>query len=43
MSENNKGLKFYDNLNLTHSHNDEDLQVVYKEWALPMTMTMTIY
>jgi len=33
MSENNKGLKFYDNLDLTHSHNDEDLQVVYKEWA----------
>ena len=34
MSENNKGLKFYDNLDLTHSHNDEDLQVVYKEWAV---------
>ena len=33
MNENNKGLKFYDNLDLTHSHNDEDLQVVYKEWA----------
>ena len=33
MSENNKGLKFYDNLDLTHSHNDEDLQNVYKEWA----------
>jgi len=33
MSENNKGLKFYDNLDLTHSYNDEDLQVVYKEWA----------
>ena len=33
MSENNKGLKFCDNLDLTHSHNDEDLQVVYKEWA----------
>ncbi len=33
MSENKKGLKFYDNLDLTHSHNDEDLQVVYKEWA----------
>jgi len=33
MSENNKGLKFYDNLDLTHSHNDEDLQDVYKEWA----------
>jgi len=33
MSENNKGLIFYDNLDLTHSHNDEDLQVVYKEWA----------
>ena len=33
MSENNKGLKFYDNLNLTHSHNHEDLQDVYKEWA----------
>lgn len=33
MSENNKGLKFYDNLDLTHSHNDEDLQVIYKEWA----------
>ena len=33
MSDNNKGLKFYDNLDLTHSHNDEDLQVVYKEWA----------
>ena len=33
MSENNKGLEFYDNLNLTHSHNDEDLQDVYKEWA----------
>ena len=33
MSKNNKGLKFYDNLDLTHSHNDEDLQVVYKEWA----------
>jgi len=33
MSENNKGLKFYDNLDLTHSYNDEDLQDVYKEWA----------
>ena len=45
MSENNKGLKFYNNLDLTHSHNDENLQVVYnshndedlqdayKEWA----------
>ena len=33
MSEKNKVLKFYDNLDLTHSHNDEDLQVVYKEWA----------
>jgi len=33
MSENKKGLKFYENLDLTHSHNDEDLQVVYKEWA----------
>jgi len=33
MSENNKGLIFYDNLDLTHSDNDEDLQVVYKEWA----------
>ena len=33
MSDNNKGLEFYDNLDLTHSHNDEDLQVVYKEWA----------
>ena len=33
MSENNKGLKFYDNLNLTHSHNDADLQDVYKDWA----------
>jgi len=33
MIENNKGLKFYDNLDLTRSHNDEDLQDVYKEWA----------
>ena len=33
MSENNKGLKLYDNLDLTHSRNDEDLQDVYKEWA----------
>ena len=33
MSENNRGLKFYDNLDLTHSRNDEDLQDVYKEWA----------
>ena len=33
MSEDNKGLKFYDNLDLNHSHNDEDLQIVYKEWA----------
>ena len=33
MIENNKGLKFYDNLDLTDSHNDEDLQDVYKEWA----------
>ena len=33
MSENKKGLKFYENLDLTHSHNDVDLQVVYKEWA----------
>ena len=33
MSENNKGLKFYDNLDLTHSHNDEELQDIYKEWA----------
>jgi len=33
MIDNNKGLKFYDNLDLTHSHNDEDLQDVYKEWA----------
>jgi len=33
MIENNKGLKFYDNLDLTHSQNDEDLQIVYKEWA----------
>ena len=33
MSENEKGLKFYDNLDLAHSHNDEDLQDVYKEWA----------
>jgi hypothetical protein len=28
MSENNKGLKFYDNLDLTTSEGDEDLQVV---------------
>ena len=33
MSENYKGLDFYDNLDLTHSHNDEDLQNVYNEWA----------
>ncbi|MDC0239460.1 class I SAM-dependent methyltransferase [Candidatus Thioglobus sp.] len=33
MSENYKGLEFYDNLDLTHSHNDEDLQNVYKGWA----------
>jgi ubiquinone/menaquinone biosynthesis C-methylase UbiE len=33
MSENEKGLKFYDNLDLAHSHNDEDLMDVYKEWA----------
>jgi len=33
MSENEKGLKFYDNLDLAHSNNDEDLQDVYKEWA----------
>jgi len=33
MNENEKGLKFYDNLDLAHSHNDEDLQDVYKEWA----------
>ena len=33
MSENEKGLKFYNNLDLAHSHNDEDLQDVYKEWA----------
>jgi len=33
MSENKKGLKFYDNLDLAHSNNDEDLQDVYKEWA----------
>jgi len=33
MSENYKGLKFYDNLDLTHSHNDDDLQEIYKEWA----------
>jgi len=33
MIKNYKGLKLYDNLDLTHSHNDEDLQVVYKEWA----------
>ena len=31
MSENNKGLEFLDKA--YHSHNDEDLQVVYKEWA----------
>jgi len=33
MSDNKKGLKFYDNLDLAHSNNDEDLQDVYKEWA----------
>jgi len=33
MSENNKGLKFYDNLDLTHSHNDEDLKDIYTKWA----------
>ena len=33
MSESNKGLEFYSNLDLTHSHNDKDLQNVYKEWA----------
>ena len=33
MSENQKGLKFYNNLDLAHSHNDEDLRDVYKEWA----------
>ena len=33
MSENYKGLDFYDNLDLTHSHNDEDLQNVYNQWA----------
>ena len=31
MSENNKGLEFLDKA--YHSHNDEDLQFVYKEWA----------
>ena len=33
MGENKKGLKLYDNLDLAHSHNDEDLRDVYKEWA----------
>ena len=33
MSKNKKGLKFYDNLDLTHSYNDEDLKDVYKEWS----------
>ena len=33
MKENNKGLKFYDNLDLLKSQNEEELLDVYKKWA----------
>ena len=33
MKENNKGLKFYDNLDLSKSQNEEELLDVYKKWA----------
>jgi ubiquinone/menaquinone biosynthesis C-methylase UbiE len=33
MKENNKGLKFYDNLDLSTSQNEEELLDVYKKWA----------
>ena len=33
MKENNKGLKFYDNLDLSASQNEEELLDVYKKWA----------
>ena len=33
MKENNKGLKFYDNLDLSASRNEEELLDVYKKWA----------
>ena len=33
MKENNKGLKFFDNLDLSASQNEEELLDVYKKWA----------
>jgi len=33
MKEDNKGLKFYDNLDLSKSQNEEELLDVYKKWA----------
>ncbi len=33
MKDNNKGLKFYDNLDLSSSQNEEELLEVYKKWA----------
>ena len=33
MKEDNKGLKFYDNLDLSASQNEEELLDVYKKWA----------
>jgi len=33
MKENNKGLRFYDNLDLSASQNEEELLDVYKKWA----------
>ncbi len=33
MKEGNKGLKFYDNLDLSASQNEEELLDVYKKWA----------
>ena len=34
MSKNKKGLKLYDNLDLSKSKNEDKLLVVYKDWAL---------
>ncbi len=33
MKENNKGLKFYDNLDLSANQNEKELLDVYKKWA----------
>ena len=43
MSNNQKGLRHYDNLDLSKSKNDDEVLGIYKDWALIMIRIMMIY